>query len=96
MNNNMEILGHKTVHTGGLTKTIVDPKRVFKEALNYSATHIVVAHNHPSGNVRPSAADINLTQKLKRCAEMLDIKLMDHIIVGDMGQYYSFADRKKL
>lgn len=96
MNNSLEVLGYKTIHTGGLTKTIVDPKRIFKEALTYSATHIVVAHNHPSGNVKPSLPDNKLTEKLRMCAEMLDIKLMDHIIMGNNGEYYSYADHKTL
>ncbi|MDQ3111444.1 MAG: DNA repair protein RadC [Bacteroidota bacterium] len=79
------------VSRGGMNATIVDPKIVFKIAVNNGASGIILAHNHPSGAVKPSEQDIRLTKKLKEGAELLDIGLLDHIIVG-ANTYYSFAD----
>jgi len=79
------------VSQGGITSTVVDPRIVFKKALELGAVSIIVCHNHPSGNLQPSQADKNLTTKLAEGAKFLDIKLLDHIIVGDKG-YFSFAD----
>jgi DNA repair protein RadC len=79
------------VSRGGMNATIVDPKIVFRIAVNNAASGIILAHNHPSGAVKPSEQDIRLTKKLKEGAELLDIALLDHIIVG-ANTYYSFAD----
>ncbi|HLZ89510.1 MAG TPA: DNA repair protein RadC, partial [Puia sp.] len=76
---------------GGITSTTVDPRLIFRRALELGAVSIVVSHNHPSGSVRPSKADLALTQKLQQGAKYMDIKLLDHIIIGRDG-YYSFAD----
>ena len=76
---------------GGITGTVVDPRLIFKRALEIEAVSIIVCHNHPSGNLQPSKADEILTSKLSEGAKLLDIKLLDHIIVGDNG-YFSFAD----
>jgi DNA repair protein RadC len=76
---------------GGITGTVVDPRLIFKRALETEAVSIIVCHNHPSGNLKPSKADEILTSKLSEGAKLLDIKLLDHIIVGDNG-YFSFAD----
>jgi DNA repair protein RadC len=76
---------------GGITATIVDPRLIFKKALEENAVSIIVGHNHPSGNLRPSKADEALTAKINLGAKYMDIKLLDHIIVGDQG-YFSFAD----
>jgi DNA repair protein RadC len=76
---------------GGITGTVVDPRLIFKRALEIEAVSIIVCHNHPSGNLKPSKADEILTSKLSEGAKLLDIKLLDHIIVGDNG-YFSFAD----
>jgi len=80
---------------GGITGTIADPRLIFKKALEEEAVSIILCHNHPSGNFRPSRADEELTIKIREGAKYLDIKLLDHIIVGDEG-YYSFADEGKL
>lgn len=79
------------VSEGGITGTVADPRIILKKALEQNAVSIIVCHNHPSGNLRPSRADELLTQKLKEAALLLDITMLDHIIVSDQG-YYSFAD----
>jgi len=76
---------------GGTSATIADPKMIFKVALEYLATAIVLVHNHPSGNLRPSQTDVNLTKKLVEVGRNLDLTVMDHIIFTDVG-YFSFAD----
>ncbi|HXS56615.1 MAG TPA: DNA repair protein RadC [Hanamia sp.] len=76
---------------GGMTNTIVDPRIIFLKALEVQATSMVLCHNHPSGSLRPSRADEELTAKLKNAGKLLDIKVVDHLIVSDEG-YYSFAD----
>ena len=79
------------VSEGGITGTVADPRIILKKALEQNAVSLIVCHNHPSGNLRPSRADELLTQKLKEAAQLLDITVLDHIIVSEMG-YYSFAD----
>jgi len=85
------LINFEIVSIGGITATFVDPRLIFKKALNYNAVSVVVAHNHPSGQTRPSRADEILTRKLVEGASYLDIKLNDHIIVTENG-YYSFAN----
>ena len=80
-----------SVSIGGVTGTIADPKVIFKEALDRQACSVILCHNHPSGNAKPSQSDIMLTRKMKQAGEMLDIQVIDHLIVTDKG-YYSFAD----
>jgi DNA repair protein RadC len=79
------------ISDGGITGTVVDQRKVFKIALDNNATSIILGHNHPSGQLTPSTADIDLTKKMKAAGETLDLPVLDHIIVGD-GNYYSFAD----
>jgi DNA repair protein RadC len=79
------------ISRGGVTGTIADPKVIFKIALENNATSIVLSHNHPSGSLRPSRQDEELTYKIKEAAKFLDIRVIDHIIVSDEG-YFSFAD----
>jgi DNA repair protein RadC len=86
-----KLLHYEFVSSGGLTSTIVDPKMIFKTAMQHMASRIIIAHNHPSGNLTPSASDRQITEKLKAGARLLDIQLMDHIIVADK-KYTSFAD----
>lgn len=76
---------------GGITSTTVDLRIIFKRSLEEGAVSIVIFHNHPSGSLRPSKADEQLTNKLAQAAKLMDIKLLDHIVVGDSG-YFSFAD----
>lgn len=81
------------VSIGSLDKTIVHPREVFKAAILSNSSSIALAHNHPSGNLNPSPEDILITSKLVQCGEILDIKVVDHIIVSD-DRHVSFAERK--
>lgn len=91
LNKSNKILNYKIISNGGLTGTVADPRVILKAAIEEGATGIVLCHNHPSGNLKPSGADEVLTQKIKQGAALIDIKVMDHIIVSNEG-YYSFAD----
>lgn len=79
------------ISKGGITGTVADPRIILKKALEEEATSIVLCHNHPSGSLKPSKADEDLTLKIKEAAKYFDIKVMDHIIVSEDG-YYSFSD----
>lgn len=79
------------ISEGGQAGTVVDPKKIFKMALEQNAAGIILCHNHPSGNLNPSTADRNLTDKIKNAGNFLDIKVLDHLIIADES-YYSFAD----
>lgn len=79
------------ISQGGITGTVADPRVILKKALQEEAVSIILCHNHPSGNLKPSRADEELTSKIKEAARFLDIKVLDHIIVSEDG-YYSFAD----
>ena len=79
------------ISRGGITGTVADPRVILKKALEEDATSIVLSHNHPSGNLKPSRADEELTRKIKEAAKYFDIKVIDHIIVSEEG-HYSFAD----
>jgi len=79
------------ISEGGVSGTVVDPKRVFQICLEQHATSIILGHNHPSGNTQPSEADNKITKKIKDCGLLLDVAVLDHIIVGD-DRFYSFAD----
>jgi len=81
----------EVVSQGGITGTVADPRIILKKALEQEAVSIILCHNHPSGSLRPSRADEELTQKIKEAARYFDIKVIDHIIVSERG-YYSFAD----
>lgn len=91
MNRANKINHFQVLSSGGISHTIVDPRIIFKRALEVKATSIVLCHNHPSGNLRPSRQDEALTEKLKEAGKLLDIQVVDHLIVSDEG-YYSFAD----
>lgn len=95
LNRNARALGIYNVSTGGTSATHVDPKQVFMAALKTNASSIILAHNHPSGNLIPSDADIKLTQKIAEAGKLLDITLLDHLIVTPDG-YYSFTDEGTL
>lgn len=88
LNAKCEVLGVHEVSHGALSETIVSPREVFKRALVNNAASIVVAHNHPSGDPTPSGEDITTTKRLEEAGNVLGVKLMDHIIVGD-GCYES-------
>lgn len=80
---------------GGITGTVADPRLIVKKALEVNALHLILCHNHPSGNLQPSQADQLLTHKIKEAARLFDISVLDHIIVSEEG-YYSFADEGAL
>jgi DNA repair protein RadC len=79
------------ISEGGITGTVADPRIILKRALEEDAVSLILCHNHPSGSLKPSRADEELTQKIKEAAKYFDIKVLDHLIVSDDG-YYSFAD----
>ncbi|MFI5150548.1 MAG: DNA repair protein RadC [Bacteroidia bacterium] len=79
------------VSKGGLSGTLVDPKMIFKPALQYLASGIILCHNHPSGNLRPSEADKSITRRMKEAGLLLEINILDHLIITS-GGYFSFAD----
>src|SRR5919112_4479678 len=79
------------ISEGGITGTVADPRIILKKALEEDAVSLILCHNHPSGNLKPSIADQELTIKIKEAAKYFDIKVMDHVIVSDEG-YFSFAD----
>lgn len=91
LNQSSKVLGYYPLSTGGLTATVVDLRLIFSTAIKTFATGIIISHNHPSGNPTPSEADKNITKKIKAAGELLDIKLIDHIILTD-EHYFSFAD----
>jgi len=91
MKRDNKVISKKSISAGGVTGTIADPKIIFKLALDKLASSIIVAHNHPSGNLKPSQADLNITRKIKDAGKLLEISLLDHLILGDQ-EYYSFAD----
>ena len=76
---------------GGISGTVVDPKRNFHICLEQFASSLIRGHNHPSGTITPSEADDKITKKIKNCGIMFDVAVLDHIIIGD-DRYYSFAD----
>lgn len=86
-----KVLGVLEVSRGGISGTVADPKIIFVTALKALASGIILAHNHPSGNLTPSQADIDLTKKLKEGGKFLEISILDHIILTSES-YYSFAD----
>lgn len=91
LNRANRVLGKYKVSQGGLSGTVIDTRIILKKALDNLASSIIVCHNHPSGNQQPSDADLKITNKLKKAAEMLEIKLLDHVIIADKS-YFSFAD----
>ena len=91
LNRANKILGTFQVSSGGITGTVVDPRLVFQSALKANATSLIVGHNHPSGQLTPSQADIDLTKKLKAGGALLDIPVLDHVIIT-ASACYSFAD----
>jgi DNA repair protein RadC len=81
----------QVISEGGMTGTVADPRIILKKALEENAVSIILCHNHPSGSLKPSRADEELTQKIKEAARFFDIKVLDHLIVSEDG-YFSFAD----
>lgn len=91
LNRANQILGYYKLSLGGIAGTVADPRIIFATALASASSGIILAHNHPSGNLTASQADIDLTRKIKEGGKLLEIQLLDHLIVTKAG-YYSFAD----
>ncbi|TXK33235.1 JAB domain-containing protein [Pontibacter qinzhouensis] len=91
LNRANRVLGIYELSTGGIAGTVADPKLIFAAALKACASSIILCHNHPSGNTKPSAADLQLTKKMKQGGELLDNIVLDHIILTS-ETYYSMAD----
>lgn len=95
LNSKNRIMKTVTISEGGLASAIVEPREVFNPAIRESASGVILLHNHPSGDPDPSDDDINLTRRLTAAGKLMNIKVLDHIIIGD-GRYYSFADHEEL
>lgn len=95
LNNNSEVINIKTITVGSINNTVFNPRDILKWALKYSAVAIIIAHNHPSGNIMPSREDILVTRNIVQAAKFVDVLIVDHIIIGK-NQYYSFLENKKL
>jgi len=91
LNKANKVIRKSNISEGGVSGTVVDPKKIYKIAVDQHASSIILGHNHPSGNIQPSEADQKITKKIKEAGIMLDIAVLDHLILGD-NQYYSFAD----
>ena len=92
LNHANKIIHEAVLSEGGITGTVADPRIVFKLVISHGATGFIICHNHPSGQLKPSRMDDNLTQKIKNGAALFDIKLIDHLIVSTEG-YYSYAEQ---
>lgn len=91
LNRANKVLGWACISRGGMSGTVADPKIIFQIALKTCASSIILGHNHPSGNTKPSESDIRLTQKLKKAGSSLDLPVLDHVIIT-ADNYFSFAD----
>jgi DNA repair protein RadC len=91
LNRANRVIGSYQLSKGGITGTIADVRLILSVALKTLASGLILAHNHPSGNLKPSEADKQITSKIRQAAKLLDIELMDHIIISNEG-YYSFMD----
>jgi DNA repair protein RadC len=96
LNRSNRVIGVYPMSVGGITGTVVDIRLLLSVALKTAGTGIILAHNHPSGNLKPSEADKDLTKKIKKASEFLDIKLLDHLIIVPEGKYLSFIEEGML
>ena len=92
LNNSNKVKGIYQLSKGGITSTIIDIRILFAVVLKSLSVAIILTHNHPSGTLKASEADKAITEKIKRAAELLDVKVLDHLIIVPDGNYYSFAD----
>ncbi len=92
LNRANRLIRKECISEGGISGTVVDPKKIFKIALDYHATGIILGHNHPSGNTKPSESDIRITHKIVEAGKLLELSVLDHIIVTD-GDFFSFSDQ---
>jgi len=92
LNRANKVLGWIAISEGGVSGTVADPKMIFQAALLTNASGIILSHNHPSGNTTPSGADKEMTKRIQAAGELLEIKVLDHVILTEAG-FYSFADQ---
>ncbi|HAF5790825.1 TPA: DNA repair protein RadC, partial [Salmonella enterica] len=92
LNNQHRLLAHETLFTGTVNRTEVHPREVLKRALHFNAAAVILAHNHPSGDPAPSPEDRTITERLVQALNLVDIRLLDHLVVGGM-EIVSFAER---
>jgi DNA repair protein RadC len=95
LNRSNAVIKKELISRGGVAGTVVDTKIIFKTAVENLASSIIISHNHPSGNLKPSDADIKITKSIKEAGKIMDIPLFDHVIITDSG-YYSFNDEGML
>ncbi|WP_303318161.1 DNA repair protein RadC [Flavivirga abyssicola] len=95
LNNSNKVIQKNQLSKGGITGTLVDVRLVLKNALEVGATGLILAHNHPSGTLKPSESDKQITKKLKKAAQSIDIKVLDHLIITEKA-YFSFSDETLL
>jgi len=93
LNNSNKIIYKNQLSSGGITGTLVDVRMLFKKALELSSVAVILCHNHPSGSLKPSKSDIDLTKKIQEAGKSLDIKILDHLLITEKA-YFSFADSK--
>lgn len=95
LNNRLQMLGWSTISSGGISETIVDIRLILQYAILMNASCILCSHNHPSGSVKPSRDDDRLTERLKKACDVMNIKLLDHIIVTE-DSFFSYSDEGKV
>jgi DNA repair protein RadC len=95
VNRRLRVIASKRISTGGISETVVDVRLILKFGIENNASNLVLAHNHPSGNLNPSESDLRLTSDIRQAAKFMNMPLIDHVIVADTG-YFSFADAGKL
>ena len=95
LNQNNRVVGKTKLSSGGINQSVVDIRILFKTALDYLATGLIIAHNHPSGNLQPSQEDLKITKQISEAGKILNIQLLDHLIIGQ-NSYLSFADENLL
>jgi len=96
LNKSNKLIGYYRHSIGGISGTVADIRIILGVALKCAATSMILAHNHPSGNLKPSSADIELTRKISEAARLMDVMLLDHIIVSDCEDYFSFSDDRAI
>ncbi|MFH1937620.1 MAG: DNA repair protein RadC, partial [Bacteroidota bacterium] len=95
LNRGNRLVRKECISEGGISGTVVDPKKIFKIALDHHASSIILGHNHPSGNTKPSESDIRITTRIVEAGKLLEVSVLDHIIVSENG-FFSFADNGML
>ncbi len=95
LNQSSKVIKHECLSAGGISETVIDVRLVMKQGLEVLATSIILVHNHPSGNIKPSHKDYLITQKLKEAGRIMDINVVEHLIFTDNG-FYSFADKGEI